>query len=373
MFSGAAFGELKNWVVDGVIHFVMGVDIGGSGLRVRLLNYKNQQQILDIPHIKAQSTEETITVLKTLSQSINEIVGKFESHGAAFALAGPIKDGACLLTNWPGNPEVRTIRISDLPEDICPHARTVFLNDLEAGAYGVLAADEQNITKDIFEQLWAYQAPKGPVVSNSRTAVLAMGSGLGGALILKTPMLDKPLVLPAELGHMQIPVVSKNDPNCKEEHALVQHVSNHYYSGKGTPEYEDIASGRGLCLTYQHFKKVMEGKVIPVEDISGGDVAQAAKSGDKTAKKALTWHYLIFMRAAKAVATALCCDSVVLALDNQVKNAWFVHAIADHLHDEFYNFIRPDWMTGIRVYAQTKILNLNLLGTTYMALRAAEK
>ena len=77
------------------------------------------------------------------------------------------------------------------------------------------------------------------------------------------------------------------------------------------------------------------------------------------------------MRAAKGIATSLSCDSVVLALDNQVKNAWFVEAIADTLHDEFYHFIRPDWMKGIRVYTQTEVLNFNILGTSYMASKLA--
>ncbi|OHT02149.1 putative glucokinase 2 [Tritrichomonas foetus] len=367
MFAGNAIAPIKNWAVDGKITLTVGIDIGGSGLRIRLVNHMKPEEIVDLPHVKAQSTEECVQVFKNLIETIHEVAGQFESKGAALALAGPIKDGVCLLTNWPGEPQDRTIKIVDLPNEICPHDKTVFLNDLEAGAYGVIAADDQKIIGTLFEQLWSHVASKGKIVSDSRTAVLAMGSGLGAALILKSPMLDDPLVLPTELGHMQIPVVCKEDPTCKEEYELIQHISNHYYDGKQTPEFEDIASGRGLCLAYQFFVKKNQNKVLPVDQINAGQVAEQARQGDKTAKQALTWHYKVFMRSAKAVATSLVCDSVILALDNQVKNAWFVNAIADQLHDEFYNFIRPDWMNGIRVYAQSKVLNFNLLGTAYVA------
>lgn len=372
MFAFDALAPLKEWTVDGKIKLVLGIDIGGSGFRIRLVNVNKHDQYIDVPHVKASSTAETVGALNSLIETIQSVAGDFESCGAAFAIAGPINNGVCTLTNWPGEPEVRTIRISDLPEKICPHDKTIFLNDLEAGAYGVVAAEEEKIINDLFEQLWSRSAPKGPIVSTTRSAVLAMGSGFGGALILKAG-LEGPLVLPTEIGHAQIPVVGQKDPKSEEEYAVVQHVSKHYYQGKGTPEYEDIASGRGLCLVYQYFYEKNEKKKLPLENINGGDIAQAAKSGDKTARQALTWHYLMFMRAAKEIAVSLCCDSIILALDNQVKNSWFVHAISDQLHDEFYNYIRPDWMNGIRVYAQTKVCNFNLLGTTYMALRLSQK
>lgn len=373
MFALDHIAPLKSWAVDGKIKLVMGVDIGGSGFRIRFVNVNNHEQFVDLPHVKASSTAETVDALKSLIETIHDVAGDFVSEACAFAIAGPINNGVCTLTNWPGEPEARTIRVNDLPQELCPHDKTIFLNDLEAGAYGVVAADENKTIDDLFEQLWSRSAPKGPIVSNTRSAVLAMGSGFGGALIVKAPTLDAPLVLPTEIGHAQIPVVGEKDPKSEEEYAIIQHVSNHYYQGKGTPEYEDIASGRGLCLVYQYFYEKNEKKKLPLENINGGDVAQLARSGDKTAKQALTWHYIMFFRAAKAIGTSLCCDSIILALDNQVKNSWFVHAVSDQLHDEFYNFIRPDWMNGIRVYAQTKVLNFNLLGTTYMALRLAKQ
>ena len=373
MFSPSTFKSINEWSKDDHVKLTVGVDIGGSGLRIRLSNVKNKAEFIDFPHIRAQSTKETIESFTNLQEALNELVPDYQSLGAALAVAGPIKNGQVVMTNWPGEPSVRTIAIDSLPSRLFPHDRTVLLNDLEAGAYGVIAADEANDLEKRFEQLWQNDAPKGPVVSDTRTAVLALGSGLGVAMIIKTPLIKEPLVLPCELGHLQIPTVCSKDPNCEEEYALIQHVSNHYYGGTQMPEYEDLSSGRGIALCYQYFLKKDKNELVPVEQINAGDVAEKARTGDKTARSAMLWCYKLFLRCCKEVATTLCCDSVLMALDNQVKNAWFVDAISDVLKEEFYNFIRPDWLKGIRVYTQIETLNFNILGTDYMAHRIASK
>lgn len=210
------------------------------------------------------------------------------------------------------------------------------------------------------------------MISEGRTAVMAMGSGLGAAMVLKTSFIARPLVVPTEWGHMQIPLVCKEDPNYAFEQELIQHVSAHYHKGSQCPEFEDIASARGLRVVYQFFKQKYDGEKLDYDSIDAGVVAGKAKEGEKAARDALLWHYLIFMRAAKNMGTSLTCDSIILALDNQVKNAWFVAEVEKQLEEEFYHYIRPDWMTNIRVYAQNEILNFNILGTSYMAHQVAE-
>lgn len=109
------------------------------------------------------------------------------------------------------------------------------------------------------------------------------------------------------------------------------------------------------------------------DNIDPGKVAVDAKNGDKTARDALFWCYKMLIRLAKQIGISLQCNSIILALDNQVKNASFVDSISDQLKDEFYNFIRPDWMNGIRVYSQIKKLNFNILGSDYVANKKAQK
>jgi glucokinase len=373
MFSRELIAPIKSWEVDGVARICTAIDIGGSGLRIQLSNARKPDQIVELGHVRAQSTNEAFEILTNLENAIEEVSAGYQCQGASLAVAGPISKGRVVLTNWPGDVCERTIIVDELPGRILPHHHTVLLNDLEAGAYGVIAADHLGILEDHFEQLWPEVAPKGSIVSDRRTAVLAMGSGLGAALIVKTAFLGRPLVLPTEFGHVQIPLACDQDPNYAQERDLVQFVSDHYYQGKEAPEYEDIGSGRGLCLAYQYFYWKANGEKVPLESIDAGNVAAKASDGDAVALSALTWHYKVFLRAAKAIATSLVCDSVVLALDNQVKNSWFVTAISDRLREEFYNFIRPDWMTGIRVYSQIRVCNFNILGTAYIAHQIASE
>lgn len=372
MLNPSILNPLKSWKTGNMVRLCIGVDLGGSGLRARVSNAINKNQYVDIPHIPAKSTKALVEALSHIESSIQKTV-PFEGHGGAIAVAGPIKNGTVILTNWPGEAKLRTLSLDHLPQKLFPRNKSVFLNDLEAGAYGIVAADEQNILEPNFEQLFKDKAPSGPVVSQNRTAVMALGSGLGVALIVNNPMSKERFVLPCELGHVQVPTVGRTDPGYRDELDLIDHISNHYYGGKQTPEFEDLASGRGIPLCYQFFLKKYQNVHKNLENIDSGEVAMLANKGDKAAKSALFWCYKLFTRLAKQVGTSLQCDSLVMALDNQVKNAKFVESISDELKEEFYNFIRPDWMNGIRVYSQTKVLNFNILGCDYVAHQADTK
>jgi glucokinase len=320
--------------------------------------------------VKAASTSEAYSVLGSIEEAISAIAPGFESKGAAFAVAGPISNGEAIVTNWPVDVSCRTIRLSDLPQVLFPEEVTVLLNDLEAGAYGVFTMGEHQRLNPLFEQLWPDVAPNGPILSDSRTAVLAIGSGLRVALIIKSELMKHPLVIPTELGHQQIPLVMNKNPNKEEEWELAQFISDFYYKGAMSPEYEDISSGRGLCLAYQFFTKKATGEIV---DSDAVEIVHKAQEGDPVARQALTWHYKLFMRLAKDVAMSFTCDSVVLALDDQVKNWWFVQEVADVLMEEFYSYTHPNWLNAVRVYTQTQLFNFSILGTDYVAQRMAGK
>ena len=362
---------LWNKSTSAKIPVCIGCDVGGSGIRVRISSFIDNKKTIDLPHAKAKSTSDLLGILNKIKKATDKTPIEFK--GASMAIAGPIQKDRVILTNWPGPISQRTLKISDLPKEVFPVGKCALLNDLEAGAYGIVAAKEMKILDGYFEQMWTHRAPKGPIVSDTRTAVLALGSGLGVGLIVNSPMIDRPLVLPTELGHLQIPIVGKKHQNYKYEKKLFNYISDHYYKGMDTLEYEDIASGRGLALSYQYIYHKNTGKMLPLETLEGGEIAAAAKGGDKNAREAMILNIKILLRASKAVATSLSCNSVILALDNQVKNNYIMHENSKELEDEFYQFIRPDWMNGIRVYTQTKVLNFNLLGTDYMAHRFALK
>jgi glucokinase len=362
----ASVSPVQTWTKQDVVKLCVAVDIGGSGLRIRLSNVLVPTEVVDLGHVKAASISEVYSILGSIEQAISAIAPGFQSKGAAIAVAGPITNGEAIVTNWPVDISGRMIRLSDLPQVLFPETAAVLLNAFEAGAYGIFVMGEQHGLDPLFAQLWADVAPRGPILSNSRTAVLVMGSGLEVALIVQSPLLKHPLVVPTEFGHQQIPLVMDKNPGKAEEWELTQFISDFYYKGAKTPEYEDILSGRGLRLAYQFFAKKATGEIV---NSDAAEIAHKAQEGDPVARQALTWHYKLFIRSAKDVAIAFTCDSVVLVLDDQIKNWWFVQQVADMLKDEFYSYTHPDWLNGIRVYVQTQFFNFNILGTDYIAHR----
>jgi glucokinase len=365
--SSTFFNPLSNWKVNGKIDVTVGCDVGGSGFRVRLNNALNPEQHIDVPHFKAQTTAECVAALEYIQDLATKAVEGFQSVGSAMAVAGPIEKDSVVMTNWKGKTDDRTLTLRELPKKLFPNGSSLLMNDLEAGCYGIIAANIEGNLEDYFSPLWPKSSPAGPLVSNKRTAVLACGSGLGIGMIMRTMLSPEPHVLATELGHLQIPMNMERFPGYHAEHKLIQYISDHRYDGTHAPEYEDVASGRGLQVVYQHYIQEEGGIEIPLDEIKASEIAEKARRGDKISRRAMQTHYQFLMRAAKAVATTLSCDSVLLALDNQVKNDWFVRSIADDLHAEFSHFIRPDWVDNIRVYGQTKHQNFNIHGTAYVA------
>lgn len=367
MLSLSQLKPIQRWRMDKVIPVCVGADVGGSGIRIRFSSKKDNNKFIDLDHIKATSTKQLLGVLDNVSTQIKKYDPRIRVVSAALAVAGPNTQDSVTMTNWPGSAEERTFKASQLPNSLFPHGNTIFLNDLEAGSYGILASSIKGDVNKYFEQMWPDQSPKGKIVSDSRTAVLAMGSGLGVGMIIKTALAPKPLVIATELGHLQIPQYGIGHPISEKDWPLLQFVTDYYYGGKIAPEFEDIGCGRGLRLAYLYLMKQKTGKDLDFEKLDGGEIAQMAENGDPIAREAVTIQLQMLVRLAKGVGTALNCDSLILALDNQVSNNYLMHLQSDLLRLEFQTYIRPNWMKVIRLYTQTKKLNFNVLGADYVA------
>lgn len=70
--------------------------------------------------MKARSTKKLVESLTSIQNALKNTVSSFESTGAAIAVAGPIKKGQVVLTNWPGEPKVRTLSLDNLPQQLFP-------------------------------------------------------------------------------------------------------------------------------------------------------------------------------------------------------------------------------------------------------------
>ena len=355
---------LKRWKRGNSVGFCLGVDIGASGIRFQLSNPSDSNQIINHPHIGAHSANEIYKILNKLEKSINSISPQSKCFGSSFAIAG-LRIGTTICpNNWPGPDSIRTIKTSLFSKKLYPPGRSILLNDLEAGAYGLYSASKNNKLNDYFELLWG---KNGSLISSTKTAIMAMGCGLGAALLINQKFIKNPVVVSTEAGYLQTSTVLKKHEFFPIESKLVQYVSDYYHNGELVPVYEDFSSGRGLCISYQFFKGTKLNNLNNLEIPNAAEIADLAKKGDEIAQKAMKHHYLLFTRCAKSLALTFQCESIVMALSNQVRNHWFVNQIKEDMKKEFYDSTRPKWLENTRVFSQKKDLNFNLLGTTYMA------
>lgn len=152
------------------------------------------------------------------------------AHGArpiaaAIGVAGPVKDGRSHTTNLPWIVDARALAVS------LGVGEVAVINDFEATARGLLElrADEVVVLQD------GVVDPAGPV------AVLGAGTGLGEAILVRTPAGLR--VLPTEGGHADFA------PRDALEDGLLAFLR------RATPEhvsYERVLSGPGLASLHAY-------------------------------------------------------------------------------------------------------------------------
>jgi glucokinase len=350
MIRRAVVDTISSWKGAFPLGYCLGVDVGGSGIRLRFSKFSDPFTTIDHPHIPAKSAPELIKVLSSIPSVLS-----VPCRGSAIAIAGLRQGDTVTVMNWPASG--RVVRFGDIPPALRPPKSSLFLNDLEACAYGILSAHESGTGLDYFDQIGG--PPTSKLISpNANTAVLAMGSGLGAAVIVRDFNRNR-VVVPTEMGWCLAGGIGPDHPDSRSESLLFTWASK-AYGGKFGPIYEDMASGHGLVSVYNFLNNREVGR-------DAGEIAEKAKKGEKTALQAMKLHYEYFTKCARAVAVALKCDSVAMALANQVSNKWLVQQIKEDLDKVLNN----DLNVKVGLFSQIQDYNFNLAGATYMAHRVA--
>lgn len=352
--------QMGAWRVGNALKFCLGADVGGSGIRFCFSNANDKTQVIEPKHIKVSSAQEFHSVFDKLSEQISSIYPEAQCVGSSIACAGLRKEDTVQVMNWKGTAADQTIRISKINQKLFPYQHSLMMNDLESGGYGIISiSEDKELAKRCFKKLWG---PEGrQILSKSyNTAIMAMGSGLGSALIYSEPDTKTHVVIPTESGYLMSSSLRELNPRYKADQTTLNFISDRYFKGQLYPPFEDLASGHGLVDDYD---ALMNTKT----NFNAIKIVELAKSGDKTAKLAMKNHYIYFTRLAKQFAYALNCKSVVMALSNQVSNKWLIDEIANDLETEFHE--SPEWraVNDVSVFSQIEDINVNIVGTTYMA------
>lgn len=230
---------------------ILGGDIGGT--KTNLALFEKDHEKLKIIHEEKYSSKGHSSLEEIVQDFIHKYSAKVDS--ACFGIAGPVKDGEVKTTNlaW----DVK----SDSLSKSLSNAKVIFLNDLEANAWGIdeLDADEFHVLQ------------KGTGKTKGNRALISAGTGLGEAGLYFDGKEYHPFA--TEGGHADF------SPRSGKEIALLKHLSKSFEH----VSYERVLSGQGLYNIYQFLKDYHNSK-------TSKEMAEEMKKNDPAiviSKKAL--------------------------------------------------------------------------------------
>lgn len=204
-------------------------DIGGT--KINLGIFRRGDAHLEIVREASFPTAGTQSLEAVIERFLG---GKQESFGgAAFGVAGPVRENVAKLTNIPWS--VDGWRIAER----LGLQRAEVVNDLVAMGYGVSA-----IPSDGFAVL-----NEGSADPAGNGALIAAGTGLGEATLLHGSSGWTPL--PSEGGHTSFA------PENPLEDALLVYLREKF---NGRVSFERVLSGPGLCNIYQFLRDTGRGE-----------------------------------------------------------------------------------------------------------------
>jgi len=252
-------------------------DVGGTNLRLALFEEEGGRLVA------RRSARLPTAELRTLDDALASfLAGETRVAAAAFGVAGPVRHGKAEGTNVAFAIDAAEIRARlGVP--------AVVLNDLEANGWGLA-----ELAPSDFELLNRGEADPG-----GNGALVSAGTGLGEAILLRTPEGFVPM--PSEGGHASF--APRND----EEIELLRALRLRH----GHVSWERVVSGPGLATLYR-FERGLSGLPEPEwlsrEIAASGDpapVVSRAALGETDPVCQRTLHRFVSLLGAEAGNLAL--------------------------------------------------------------------
>jgi glucokinase len=348
------------------------VDIGASNSRFGLAARRATSVYIRFVKVAVNSIVDLIAEFNRFAQIIGADICKC-IVAATLNLPGPVQGPiGGPIANYKGDtPESKILNLSALPTTLCPLHHTVMLNDLEACAYGVVAAHHFKLFPQYFDLMWQGKMDAtANGLAKGNCVVVAPGTGLGIAVIQYHAFSGKYTVLPLEFGHANV----QSETDKRFLAAYKQDLKRGNYA----PEYDDICSGRGLERLYKFIVRASrKNQQQPSHSISAKEISELARAGDPLALEAVALYHKFLMRCCSQMAIGFVPHMIVLCGDNAVHNNFFyelpntVDTMKAHLLD--HSCERYGFMSRPSMLRQSKLGNFNLLGCMYVCEGAARK
>jgi glucokinase len=240
-------------------------DIGGTNTRVALADGAVVRQ-----HTLAKFRNQDFTGIDAVLAQYMSQENIAHIGGACVAGAGPVQDGAVLMTNLfdeHGQPWIidnaRVMRATGATQ-------VAILNDLQAQGQALGHIAPQNLRRVI----------DGPNVPGASMLVVGLGTGVNAAPVHNTPW--GRVVPPSECGHVNMPV--RGD----EDLALARFVEARLAAAGDIPHagVEEVLAGRGLANLHA-FAAATAGKPA---NLTSAEVLAALDAGDPVAAHAASLY-----------------------------------------------------------------------------------
>ncbi|MEL7067737.1 MAG: glucokinase [Cyanobacteria bacterium J06581_3] len=214
-------------------------DIGGTKTILRLAqasdediqsfsSHEVQLETLYEQRYPSQQYPEFVPMVKEFLMAAAATVPQVAPDAACFAIAGPIVDNTCQLTN------LSWFLRSEFLSGALDIKSVQLINDFEAIGYGVLGLQPEDI----------YELQAGDPSDSSPKAVLGAGTGLGQGFLL--PCGGEYKVFPSEGGHVDFA------PQSELEFQLRKYLLEKHCISRVSEER--VVSGMGIISIYQFLR-----------------------------------------------------------------------------------------------------------------------
>jgi glucokinase len=257
---------------DSYDHCILAGDIGGTKTNLGIFTSGKRRPLLKFfetyPSRECRDLESIITLfLKKYPVDI---------QSACFGIAGPVHNGACRVTNLPW--EVRESGIKKRFK----FKYVQLINDLTATSYAVPFLTRNEIQT----------VNKGHAQKNGNLALIAPGTGLGEALVVRENGGYGPVT--SEGGHVDFA------PNNEKEIELWRYLKKRY----GHVSLERILTGQGLTDIYAFMtsRRKSRGDIKIIQEMKKSDpamvISQAAIKGEPASCKTALDMFVSILGAA---------------------------------------------------------------------------
>ena len=202
---------------------ILAGDIGGTKTELAIFDSLDSEAVFERRYLNREQENLSAMVKHFLIE-----VGSSPIIDVCFAVAGPVRNGRCVMPNLPWVVDSSELKLT------VGLSKVELINDLEATAYGIATLPPEQFAV----------INEGVKDDNGNAALIAAGTGLGEAIMFRVK--DGYHISATEGGHTDF--AAQNE----DEEGLFKFLANKY----GHVSYERVVSGPGLADIYDYFLSI---------------------------------------------------------------------------------------------------------------------